>query len=542
MPQDAFTIRLVARELDRALRGGKINKINQPKKEELALLIYTQNRTVKLTVNANAADCGVYFTDAAQENPLVAPNFCMLLRKHLTGAELLSVETPGFERIVVFRLMCYSDFSSCERELYVEIMGKYSNVILTEKGVILGAMKTTALDDNCKRALFPGLPYTLPAPQDKVNPTDYEALAALLREPHENLPRFLFTGVAGLAPCTAEQIVNAYRGGEFAKHVYDYIFSDTVAPRVVERDGTVCDFFARAEEGKAFETLSEAQSYFYGKRRAQKSTEAMRRRLVSAISAAVKKQEKLLAQLREKRLACKDAELNRTKGDLLTANLYRLERGMRACELTDYTDGKPMKITLDERLTPAQNAQAYYKRYRKQKRTLEFLGPQQAETEAELDYLQSVLAAAEAAEREDDLLSVNEELLAAGLIKAPQERARRAKPEIPFRTCEYAGFTIYAGRNNLQNDRLVRSSAPNDIWLHAQRYHSCHVVIKTNGKPVSEDVILYAAAICARYSDGKGDKIAVDYCLVKHVKKPPKSKAGFVTYTEYKTVLADGQA
>lgn len=536
MPQDAFTIRLVARELDAALKNGKINKINQPSREELSLLIYTGKRTVKLVINANASECGVYFTTDVQENPIVAPNFCMLLRKHLSGAEILGVSTPGFERIVVIRLKCFSDFSECERELHVEIMGKYSNVILTENGIVLGAMKTTTLDENCKRAILPGAKYTLPAPQDKINPADKSSLEELLASPQEDLSRFLFLHVAGLAPCTAEQIVNAYRGSSFAEHVYRFIFSDEISPRVAERDGQAADFFARADEGIPFPTLSEAQSYYYEKKRETRKIDSLRRRLTAAVSSALKKEEKRLAQILEKRLSCKDAEQNRIKGELLTANLYRLERGMRSCELDNYYDGKRMKIALDERLTPAQNAQNYYKRYRKQKRTMEFLQPQERDVRAELDYAQSLLAAVTAAETEDDLRSAEEELLSAGFLKEQREKSRKKPPEIAFRSYEYEGFRIFAGRNNLQNDKLLRSSSPDDIWLHAQKYHSCHVVIKTEGKPVPENALLFAAGICARFSDGKGDKIPVDYCFVKYVKKPPKAKAGFVVYTDYKTV------
>ena len=208
MPQDAFTLRLVARELDLALKGGRINRINQPEKEEVSLFIYTERRTLKLVLNANASACGAYFSAAERENPLVAPNFCMLLRKYVQGAEILSVEMCGFERILLFRLHCTSDFSECERVLYAEIMGKYSNLILTENGVILGALKTTSLDENTKRMIFAGAKYELPARQDKIDPSDLPALSSALPSP---VPaRELFLRVAGLAPCTAEQIVESY--------------------------------------------------------------------------------------------------------------------------------------------------------------------------------------------------------------------------------------------------------------------------------------------------------------------------------------------
>lgn len=539
MPQDAFTLRLNALELDSVLKGGKINKIVQPEREEVSLVIYTGKRTVKLVLNVNASDCGVYFSDADRENPLVAPNFCMLLRKHLQNAEILGVETVGFERILALRFSCVSDFSSCERVLYAEIMGKYSNLILTEQGAILGALKTTSLDQSTKRLIFPGAKYLLPAPQEKIDPADFSALSALLAPPREDLARFLFLNVAGLAPCTAEEIVTTYRGGDFAKYVYSYLFSDEISPCVVERDGKVVDFYARAKEGGIpFPTLSEAQTYFYRKRQEAKGAQQAKTRLSSALSAAEKKQEKRLAQILEKRKECENAEENRVKGELLTANLYALEKGLRGCELENYYDGRKLKIALDPSLTPSENAQRYYAKYRKQKRTLAAIGPQEEETRAELAYLSSLRAALEVADGKEDLLSLEEECTATGLLRAPQTKAKKKQPEIPYRVFEYAGFRICAGRNNIQNDRLLRQSAPEDIWLHAQKYHSSHVVIKTEGRKVPDSVLTYAAGVCAKYSEGKGDKIPVDYCAVKYVKKPSGAKAGFVVYTDYKTVLA----
>ena len=542
MPQDAFTLRLAARELDAALRGGRVNKINQPEREELSLVIYTGTRTVKLTLNANASDCGVYFTEDDRENPLVAPNFCMLLRKYLQGAQILSVEQVNFERILALRFACVSDFSSAERILYAEIMGKYSNLLLTENGVILGALKTTSADEATKRLIFAGAKYVLPAPQEKADPSDPAQLAAVCREASGDLEHFLFTRVAGLAPCTARMIAQGYAGGDLAGYVHGYIFSDEVSPCVLERDGSVVDFYARAVQGaKRFETLSAAEAYFYTKKRAQKRLEGARRKLTAAVSAAMKKQEKRLAQILEKQQEAAACETVRIKGELLTANLYALSRGMKACELINFYDeaGGTMKIALDPTLTPAQNAQAYFKKYRKQKRTLEALAPQEKETRAELAYLGSLLPFLTGAENEEDLAAAEEELTGAGLVKAPQERTKKKRPELPFRMYERAGFRILAGRSNVQNDRLVRGSAPDDIWLHARGLHSCHVVIKSDGKPVPEDVLAFAAGVCAKYSAGKGEKIPVDFCPVRRVKKPAKSKPGFVTYSDFKTILGD---
>lgn len=539
MPQDAFTLRLIAKELDSALSGGKINRVVQPEREELSFLIYTGKRTVKLILNANASFCGAYFCADDRENPPVAPAFCMLLRKYVQGADVLGVDTAGFERILRFRLLCHSEFREAERVLVAEIMGKYSNLILTENGVILGALKTTSLGENVKRMIFAGVKYAPPAAQDKTDPSDLGALRELMKNCTGDRADFLFSHVRGLAPVTARTIAESFQGGDFAQYVHDFIFSDEISPRIVEQNGVPADFVARGAAGVPYATISEAQSAFYAKKRAEKSFETRKRKFLSVLRSAIKKQEKQLGQNLEKQLSCKDAEENRMRGELLTANLYALSRGMKSCELENWNTGRTEKIALDVRLTPAENAQTYFKKYRKQKRTAEILLPREKDIRDEILYLESLFALTESALDETDLKSVGEELLSAGLLEAPKEKKKVSRVEIPFRTYEYGGMRIYAGRNNLQNDALLRKNAPEDIWLHAQRYHSCHVVIKSGGKDVPEDVISFAAGICALYSDAHGEKIPVDHCLIKYVKKPPKAKAGFAIYSNFKTVLGD---
>ncbi len=535
MPQDAFTLRLNTLELMRALQGGKINKIVQPEPEEINLTIYTGVGAKKLVLSANASDSGAYLTDAVKESPALPPSFCMLLRKHLLNAEIREISLIGFERILAFRLFCVSDFSSAERVLYAEIMGKYSNLILTENDVILGALKTTSVGENRKRLILPGAKYSLPEPQDKIDPTDYPALFSLLKDaPQDGLADFLFKHVRGIAPVTAQAIVNTYGGGIFAKHVYDYLFSNEISACV-----TPHDFLARFEDGaKLFRSLSEAQAYFYGQKQGDRRILSMRRKLDSAVNAALKKQEKRLVQIAEKCAECKDAELNRIRGELLTANLWRIPEKARGVEIENFYDesGKTEKILLDPTLSPSENAQSYFKKYRKQKRTLETLAPMREKAEKEIDYLRTLSASVGFAKTIDDLSALEEELNAAEILKTQSPKKKKEEPK-PFRSYEKDGFHILAGRNNLENDKLVRSSKPDDLWLHAQKYHSCHVVIKTEGRKVPDEVLLFAASISARYSDGKGDKVPVDYCEVKFVKKPPKSKPGFVTYTDYKTVL-----
>ena len=552
MPQDAFTLRHIARELNAMLSGGKVNKIIQPSRDEVDLLLYAGGKTRKLLLNTNASFARACVSDLPRTAPDVAPNFCMLLRKHLTGATLLSVKQQGFERILAFTFDCAGEFSRAERILYAEIMGKYSNLVLTENGVITGALKVSSLQENFKRVLFPGVPYSPPDPQDKANPADIAALEERLSAfGGGDLAEFLFANLAGLALPTCRQIAEEVFGGKSepfgenaaaaAKRIYDFIFSDQAAPTVLRAGGEAKDFFARYPRGERCESVNEAQDRYYTERETKRDFSEKRRKLESLLATRRKKEEKKLALLLERERDCADMEKNRIFGELITANIYQLRKGMDGCELVNYYDehAAPVKIPLDRTLVPAQNAQKYYKKYNKQKRTLAAVAPQKEEALSDLDYTNSMLSALARAENMLDLAEIEEELRTAGLLPPLKKKAKQA-PAVPFRAFEKDGFHIFAGRNNVQNDRLLREAAGGDIWLHTQKYHSAHVLIRTEGKKVPDAVLLAAAEICAHFSDGQaGNKIPVDWCERRFVKKPPKSKAGFVVYTDFKTILAD---
>ena len=552
MPQDAFTLRHIARELDGMLSGGKVNKIIQPSRDEVDLLLYAGGKTRKLLLNTNASFARACVSDLPRTAPDVAPNFCMLLRKHLTGATLLSVRQEGFERILAFTFDCAGEFSRAERILYAEIMGKYSNLVLTENGVITGALKVSSLQENFKRVLFPGVPYSPPDPQDKANPADPAALEErLCAFGGGDLAEFLFSNLSGLALPTCRQIAEEVFGGKrepfgenaaaAAKRIYDFIFSDQTAPALLRAGGEAKDFFVRYPRGERCESVNEAQDRYYTERETKRDFSEKRRKLESLLTSRRKKEEKKLALLLERERDCADMEKNRIFGELITANIYQLRKGMDGCELVNYYDesAAPVKIPLDRTLAPAQNAQKYYKKYNKQKRTLAAVAPQKEEALSDLDYTNSMLSALARAENMLDLAEIEEELRTAGHLP-PLKKKQKAAPAVPFRAFEKDGFHIFAGRNNVQNDRLLREAAGGDIWLHTQKYHSAHVLIRTEGKKVPDAVLLAAAEICAHFSDGQaGNKIPVDWCERRFVKKPPKSKAGFVVYTDFKTILAD---
>ena len=553
MPQDAYTLRHIARELNAALAGGKVNKIVQPSRDEVDILLYAGGKTQKLLLNTNASFARALISDAPRNAPDVAPNFCMLLRKHLSGATLTAVKQEGFERILSFTFDCANEFSRAERILYAEIMGKYSNLVLTEGGIICGALKVSSLQENFKRVLFPGVRYAFPDKQDKADPSDLSALQKRLAAfGGGDAAEFLFSNLAGLALPTCRLIAKALTGehaqafgenaAELAQRIHDFVFSDEISP-AVERDakGEARDFYARFEGGERYESVLAAADAYYTERESKKDFSEKKRRLEGLLAGRRKKEEKKLSILSERERSCSDMEKNRLFGELITANIYALRKGADACELVNYYDenAKTVRIPLDKSLDPAQNAQKYYKKYNKQKRTLAAVAPQKREALAELDYTESMLFSLARAENALDLAEIEEELRGADLLPPVKSKAAKAQ-NIPFRTFALGKFRIFAGRNNVQNDRLLREAAPSDIWLHTQKYHSSHVLIRTESRKLPNEVLLAAAEICAYFSDAKaGSKVPVDYCERRFVKKPPKSKAGFVVYTDFKTILAD---
>ncbi len=481
----------------------------------------------------------------------------MLLRKHLQNAEIVEIRQHEFERIIEIELYCQSDFSGCNRVLHCELMGKYSNIVLTENGVILGALKSTALENDSHRVLLPGAKYLYPAPQDKISPFDGAGMRSILENffsTHENpddetLALFLFERVFGLALATARELVRITKERELPlwELVGEFCLNEPCKPCLQMQNGVAKDFFAfPVAGGVETPSLCKAEDEFFTARENKKGFEGQKRKLESALRALNKKQSKKMQDTLERLKEAEKAEDCKIKGELLTANLYRIQKGDTEILLENWysPDCEQIKIPLDPTLSPAKNAQRYFKTYNKHKRAKEVLTPILQDLEKEMDYAESVSAFIASAESPLDLKEVETELIGMGLLRAPKEKVgAKKKDPVPFREYEYMGYKIYAGRNNLQNDRLLREANPDDIWLHTQKYHSSHVIISARGGQVRDEALLFAAEICAYYSSGKdGDKIPVDYCKRKFVKKPNKSKAGFVIYTDYKTLLVTPNA
>ncbi|HCY51963.1 MAG TPA: hypothetical protein DHU65_04580 [Clostridiales bacterium] len=551
MPQDAFTLKFIADELSKELVGAKINRINQPNPDEVVLFTYNKGSNKKLLVSTNAVSARISFIEKEKPNPLTAYGFCMLLRKYLIGGEITKVEAIKNERIIKITLSALNDFfESKQRELYAEIMGKYSNVVLSENDKIIGSLKSFNLSLDSLRPLVSGMNYTLPPKQDKFLPDDPKLIAALDKKSEEDgfsLYSFLFENVIGLAKNTAKEIETRYFNKENtlnAGKVYEFLNEFLVNPGIkpcvklnqngMPKDFFITDYISESGETEFYDNVVTAQEECFRKKDEARIFGDYKRKLAAVVKKTDDKLKKRKKIIDEKEKNCSDAEEIKIKGELILANLYRIKRGDDTLIAENYYDGTTVKIPLDKTLTPSENAERYYKKYNKEKRTTAALVPQREELFKEIDYVNSLYSFINAAETYEDLLSVENELKAVGFIKSEAKKQKKKLPE-KYDTFIVDGVTVKIGKNNVSNDELTSSADRNFYWMHVKGYHSAHVIICD--KTPSENVIKTAAEICAYRSEARnGGKTEVDYTLKKYVKKPQGANPGFVNYTDYETI------
>ena len=553
MPQDAFTLKIAARELKILLLGGKINKITQPSDGEIVMQTYANGKNVSLMISANAQTARICPTAREFINPAVAPNFCMLLRKHLLGANVTSVDQRGYERIIEMTFSAKNDFrENVEKKLVCEIMGKYSNVILTENGKILGTLRPAFGEMDGARVLFTGSEYMLPPAQDKAEITEKtRVLGHFLSFEGGAADKFLSSVIKGVSIQTAREAAVRFFGTadllcgfkekseEFYGYLLDFLENPQPHPNVCGNDFYALDYKSVCGEKKYFPDLLSSEQYFFDRADDARDRHRLYKALFDKIKAHEKKLAKKLQQVTDKEISCENMELNRKKGELLTAYQHTVRAGASSCELADYYSetGETIKIELDKDLSANRNAQNYFKKYAKQKKTLSVATEMKKEILTELDYVATLFSELDLCETPADFDALTEELKDAGLLRIQKNGRKKERPSMPL-TFVLGDFYIKCGRNNVQNDALTFGAAKEDVWLHTKGFRSAHVIVETNGEKIKDEVLLAAAEICAYHSEARGgDKVPVDYCLKKYVKKPPKSKPGGVIYTDFKTVL-----
>ncbi len=581
MPLDAVALGAIAQELNSELKGAKIEKIHQPERDELLLILKGQNGTKKLVISASSANSRIHLVEESKENPSAPPMFCMLLRKHLTGGRIESVVRLGFERAVDVEISSRNELGDIiSRHLICEVMGRNSNIIfLDENRRIIDSVKHIDLTVSSVRNILPGLIYMMPPDTERLNPEtalaeDY--LKALEKAPEgREADRAITDSVMGISPLLAGECVyrvcktrNLFIGEltfsqkEGIAQALSDLFGKAsrleFSPCVIySSDGKKTVDFApfdikQYEEGmkvRSFTSMNSAACEFYFTRdlqsRMNDRSAAITKTIANNIRRAQKKLDILQGELKE----AEEREKLKIAGDLITANLYRVNKGDEKLVAENFYDkdfGK-IEIKLDSKLTPSQNATRYYTKYKKAKNTEIYATRQIEITLNELEYLESVLYSVSNAQTPSHLAEIRRELAANGYIKNEANKRKKEKnieSSKPYEF-EYNGYTMYVGRNNIQNDMLtLKMSRSRDLWLHAKNIPGSHTLVKFKGEEFPNDVIEVAASLAAFYSKGKNSPyLEVDYCPVNHVKKPNGAKPGMVIYEGYNTafVKPDGE-
>lgn len=566
MPLDAICLQGVVGELAPQLTGSRIEKIQQPARDQIILLLRGSRR---LFLNAGANQPRIHLTEQLRDNPSQPPMFCMLLRKHLSGGIIESVRQEPLERVVTLTVLASDEMGERSRFTLVwEGMPRRANLILCDRdGRIIDCLRRVDLEAEQDRQVLPGLFYRLPTRQDKRSPLSVteEEFAALLERaaPDAPLDGWLLDTFTAISPLVARELTVRACGSTDApvsqgNALWD-VFSqwqqsvneNTFTPTLIKRNGSLADFtygpvtqYGTYAETEVYDSFSHLLDDFYEKReQAERVKQKGRDLLKTATTARDRVRRKLAAQ--EKELAaCLDRDHLRICGELITANLYRMERGQSRLTAQNYYDENcaDVDIPLDVRLSPQENAARYFKQYAKAKTAEKYLTAQLQRGREELQYLESVLQELAQAESEQDFNDIRTELTDGGYLRGrgkKQPGFQRASKPREFRSS--AGLRILVGRNNRQNDRLTTKDADKrDIWLHTQKIHGSHVILCTGGVEPDEQSLMEAASLAAYFSQAQGStKVPVDYTPVKFVKKPAGAKPGMVVYTTYQTMLAD---
>ena len=548
---------------------GRIDKVYQPEKDEIILGIRSMGQAYKLLLTSNASNPKFHFTQTNPSNPMTPPLFCMVMRKHLQSGKIIKIEQPDFDRILniyVESLNELGDYSV--KKLVLEIMGRHSNIILTdENNTILDCIKHIGHDTSSVREVLPGREYTLPPSQGKINTLELDNNN--FNEVLENNPSFeiqsvIYKNYTGISPIAASEI--CYRANvngstpvealtdiqkeivfnKFAELVEDIKANRFYPESITNEKGKTIDFSPiemtqfNGLEIKKYTSISELIESFYANRdfayRIGQKTQDLRKLITQNIERCIRKKDIQMQTLR----SIKNRDELRLKGELLTANIYSIKKGMTTVELPNYysENQELVAIELDSNKTPSENAQKYYKAYNKAKRTFEALKDQIKSNDEELAYLESVLTSVNNCTDEQDVKEIRRELREEGYVKkVKNQKDKSKKHSVPLHFISQDGFDIYVGKNNIQNDELtLKFARPRDIWMHTKNIPGSHVIIVANGQTIPDTTLNEGAMLSAFYSKAKNSsKVPVDYTEKKNVKKPNGSKPGFVIYETNKT-------
>ncbi len=565
MPMDGFTLSFMQQELRQKLLGGRVDKVTQPERDSLVLLIRSAGGNHKLLLSANANQARAQLTGQSYENPAEPPMFCMLMRKHLLGSRIQEIRQISGDRILAIDFDCLDEMGyHVRRTLYLEIMGRHSNLTLVDEvGTIIDAIRHVNSEMSRVRTVLPGGVYQLPPQPDKLTPETLcaQSLKERLCALGCTLSKGLMECVAGMASVCSKEVcaqigVNASTPiAELnleivAPKLTDFFASVQSQPVTLYDDaGMALDFFAfpyltfTADNQKSAPSLSAAMDAYYLGRdlrmRMQQKSAGLQKHVKSALERTEKKKSIMLDTLRQS----DKTEQNRIYGDLLTANLHLITKGAEQVTVQNYYDPEcpEISIPVSTRLTPVQNAQSYYKKYRKAKVAEQYAREQLVGIDRDLMILENALEDLDKCENSTDLAEIRYVLTESGFLRPDasqrKQKGKKMQEGKPYRFTAPDGTVIEVGKNSLQNDRLTLHARGNETWLHAQNIPGSHVIIRTEDEP-SDETLLLACKLATYYSKGRNHpQQAVDYTKRKYVKKAAGSPAGLVTYTNFKTAI-----
>ncbi len=564
MPFDAIFMTALAGELRQALTGGKVDKLYQPARDEAVLHMRAGRDNVRLLLSASPAHPRAQLTRVPRENPETPPMFCMLLRKHFTGARLLELSQPSMERLLDFRFETLDELGDrVERRLVLECIGRKSNLIMLDgAGRITDCMRRAEVDLSAKRPVMPGLFYAPPEPTGRLDPSamapeELRSFVLANASQGDGQDKWLLDTFNGLSPLTARELVFQGEGtreglADRLAQLMERVKAGDFTPTVLLREGRPFDFtfqpilqYGPAVELKRYPTFSALLDDFYEQKEAQERVKQRGQDFIRSVTQARNRTAKKIANQEADLARTAGREKLRRYGDIITTNFYAMSRGQSVLRAQDYYDPAcpEVDIPLDPLLTPQQNAARYYKDYKKAQKAEEMLTLQIEKNRGELDYLDSVLQMITLSEGDRDLQEIRQELMDNGYLKQHRRKmTAKGKQKIvhakPLEFRSSGGLTILVGKNNSQNDRLThREADKRDLWLHAQKLHGSHVILKTGGLPPDERSLTEAAMLAAWFSQGRDSgQVPVDYTPVKAVKKPAGAKPGYVIYHTYQTL------
>ena len=573
MAFDGVTIANIVSELKKELIGGRLYKIAQPEEDELLLTIRQSTGQKRLLISAEASLPLIYLTETNKPSPMTAPNFCMLLRKHLQNGRITEISQPGLERIVHIGIEHLNEMGDlCHKTLIIEIMGKHSNIIFCdEENVIIDSIKRVSAAVSSVREVLPGKPYFIANTQNKLDPlhTDYESFCAALSAKPQPAYKAIYASFTGISPILAQEL--CYEGGvdgdrptaAFTAKDYQNLYKvfdrmvtaiqkEHFTPNIAYTNGNPVEFCAfpltmygfgresvtssAAVSGDvtvAYDSMSSLLEHYYARKntltRIRQKSSDLRRIVQTALERDIKKYDLQLRQIKD----TEKRDQYRIYGELLNTYGYDAQPGAKSLEALNYYTNETITIPLDPTLTATDNAKLYFDKYRKLKRTYEALSELTREVKEEIDHLESVQTALDIALYEEDLAQIKDELTESGYIRKKVYGKKQKITSKPFHYISSDGFHMYVGKNNYQNDELTFKFAQgNDWWFHAKQIPGSHVIVKSeNAEELPDRTFEEAARLAAYYSKGREqEKVEIDYVQKKHVKKPNGGKPGFVVY------------